>query len=153
MLRFIAFVYGVASYLAGCAALLYAIGFLENVLVPKNIDSGDVVPLTEAIVVNVALMALFAVQHSVMARPQFKAWWTKIVPKSVERSTYVLFAGLALLVLFVHWRPIPAVVWQIANPNVAMVVTGVSFFGWVLVFASTFMINHFELFGLHQVAN
>jgi protein-S-isoprenylcysteine O-methyltransferase Ste14 len=109
--------------------------------------------LAEALVVNIALMSLFAVQHSVMARKQFKEWWTQYVPKSVERSTYVLLASLALVLLFWQWRPLPTVLWQIADPNLANAVLALSFVGWVTVFSSTFMINHFELFGLHQVAN
>jgi protein-S-isoprenylcysteine O-methyltransferase Ste14 len=98
-------------------------------------------------------MSIFAIQHSVMARPQFKRWWTKFVPPSVERTTYVLLASLALVLLFWQWRPMPAVVWQIADPRIAMAVTGLSFVGWIIVLTSTFLINHFELFGLHQVAN
>jgi methanethiol S-methyltransferase len=121
--------------------------------VPKTIDTGTVVPMTEALIVNLLLMSLFAVQHSVMARRQFKEWWTQYVPKSVERSTYVLFASLALVLLFWQWRPMPDVMWQIADPSTAMAITGLSFVGWLLVLTSTFLINHFELFGVHQVVN
>ena len=153
MTRLIAFLYGVVAYLVFFGTILYAICFVEGLLVPKAIDTGAVVPLTEALTVNLLLMSLFAVQHSVMARKQFKAWWTQFVPKSVERSTYVLLASLALVLLFWQWRPLPAVVWQIADPRTATAIMGLSLVGWVLVFTSTFLINHFELFGLHQVAN
>jgi protein-S-isoprenylcysteine O-methyltransferase Ste14 len=151
--RLLGFLYGLAAYLVFFGTILYAIGFVTGLLVPKTIDTGNVAPLLEALVVNLLLMALFAVQHSVMARKQFKEWWTQYVPRSVERSTYVLFASLALILLFWQWRPIPAVLWQINDPRLAVAVTGVSMIGWVLVFLSTFLINHFELFGLHQVAN
>jgi protein-S-isoprenylcysteine O-methyltransferase Ste14 len=151
--KLIAFLYGLVAYLVFFVAILYAIGFVTGFLVPKTINSGPVVPTGEAILVNLLLMALFAVQHSVMARPQFKKWWTQFVPVSVERSTFVLFASLALLLLFWQWRPIPAVVWQINNPQIAASLVGLELFGWALVFASTFLINHFELFGLHQVVN
>ena len=151
--RFIAFLYGLASYVVFCVTILYAIGFVSGLVVPKTIDTGTVVPLAEALVVNLLLMSVFAIQHSVMARKPFKRWWTRFVPASVERSTYVLFASLALVLLFWQWRPIPALVWQIADPQIAMAVTGLSLAGWVIVFTSTFLINHFELFGLHQVAN
>ena len=104
-------------------------------------------------IVDILLMSLFAVQHSVMARRQFKEWWTRIVPKAVERSTYVLFSALALGLLFWQWRPIPAVIWSIYNPALAAAVTGLCVFGFVIVLSSSFLINHFELFGLHQVAN
>jgi protein-S-isoprenylcysteine O-methyltransferase Ste14 len=153
MARFIAFLYGLAAYLVFFFSFLYAIGFVEGLLVPKTIDTGTVVPMTEALIVNLLLMSLFAVQHSVMARRQFKEWWTRYVPKSVERSTYVLFASLALVLLFWQWRPMPDVMWQVANPSAAMAITGLSFVGWLLVLTSTFLINHFELFGVHQVVN
>jgi protein-S-isoprenylcysteine O-methyltransferase Ste14 len=151
--KFMAFLYGLVAYLAFAVTIVYAIGFVAGLVVPKTIDSGTVVPLTEAIVVNLLLMSLFAVQHSVMARPQFKKWWTQFVPVAVERSTFVLFSSLALLLLFWQWRPIPAVVWQVSNPQVATLLLALGLFGWLLVFISTFLINHFELFGLHQVAN
>jgi protein-S-isoprenylcysteine O-methyltransferase Ste14 len=153
MTRLFAFLYGVLSYLVFFGTVLYAIGFVTGLVVPKTIDTGATAPLIEALIVNVLLMSLFAVQHSVMARRQFKEWWTQYVPKPVERSTYVLLASLALVLLFWQWRPIPAVVWQIDNSQIAAAMIGISLVGWVLVFASTFMINHFELFGLHQVAN
>ncbi len=151
--KFIAFLYGLAAYLVFFGTILYAIGFVTGLVVPKTIDTGPIVPLAEAVVVNLLLMTVFAVQHSVMARKQFKEWWTQYVPKPVERSTYVLLASLALVLLFWQWRPIPAVVWQVSDPSVALAITGVSMIGWVMVFFSTFLINHFELFGLHQVAN
>ena len=151
--KFIAFLYGLAAYLVFFVTFLYAIGFVSGLVVPKTIDTGAVVPLTEALIVNLLLMSLFAVQHSVMARRQFKQWWTQYVPASVERSTYVLFASLALVLLFWQWRPIPDVVWQVANPQIAMAITGLSLVGWLLVLFSTFLINHFELFGVHQVVS
>jgi protein-S-isoprenylcysteine O-methyltransferase Ste14 len=149
--RFLGFLYGLAAYLVFFFTFLYAVGFVEGLMVPKAIDSGPVVPMTEALIVNILLMSLFAIQHSVMARKPFKQWWTRFVPVSIERSTYVLLASLTLILLFWQWRPIPTVVWQIADPQFAMAVMGLSFFGWLLVLLSTFMINHFELFGLHQV--
>ena len=151
--RFIAFLYGLASYVAFFVAILYAIGFLSGLVVPKSIDTGTAGPMAEAFIINLLLMSVFAVQHSVMARQGFKQWWTQFVPKSVERSTYVLFSSLALILLFWQWRPIPAVVWHIDNPQIAMAMIGLSFAGWLIVLTSTFLINHFELFGLHQVAN
>jgi protein-S-isoprenylcysteine O-methyltransferase Ste14 len=153
MSKFIGFLYGLAAYLIFFVTFLYAIGFVEGMIVPKAIDTGAVVPVAEALIVNILLMSLFAVQHSVMARRQFKDWWTQFVPKPVERSTYVLLASLALALLFWQWRPMPTVVWQDANPGIANAIIGLSFIGWLLVLVSTFLINHFELFGLHQVAN
>ena len=153
MSRLIIFLYGVVSYVVFFVTFLYAIGFVSGLVVPKTIDGGMTVGIAEALIVNLLLMSLFAIQHSVMARRQFKQWWTQFVPKSVERSTYVLLASLALVLLFWQWRPIPAVVWQVADPQVAMAITALSFLGWLIVLTSTFLINHFELFGLHQVAN
>src|SRR5215467_1532303 len=153
MRRFIVFLYGLTAYLVFFVTILYAIGFVSGVAVPKTIDTGPDVPLTAALLVNLLPMWLFAVEHSVMARKEFKQWWTQCVPKSVERSTYVLLASLALLLLFWQWRAIPTVIWQIADPQIAMAVTALSLTGWVLVFTASFLINHFELFGLHQVVN
>jgi protein-S-isoprenylcysteine O-methyltransferase Ste14 len=151
--RIVAFLYGVASYLVFFVTFLYAIGFVEDMVVPKTIDSGAAGPMARALIVNLVLMSIFAVQHSVMARPQFKRWWTNFVPPSVERTTYVLFASLALALLIWQWQPMPAVIWQIADADIAMAVTALSLVGWLIVLTSTFLINHFELFGLHQVTN
>ena len=152
-LKFTAFLFGAVAYLTFLITILYAIGFVSGLIVPKAIDSGAKSATFEAIAVNLALMSLFAVQHSVMARKSFKQWWTQFIPNSVERSTYVLCSSLTLLLLFWQWRAMPAIVWHIEEPEMAAVVTGLSFLGWVIVFTSTFLINHFELFGLHQVAN
>jgi protein-S-isoprenylcysteine O-methyltransferase Ste14 len=151
--RFTALLYGLVSYLVFFFTFLYAVGFVEGLLVPKTIDSGAAVPMSEALFVNLLLMSLFAVQHSVMARKQFKRWWTQFVPASVERSTYVLSSSLALVLLFWQWRPLPGAVWEVADPQIAAAITGLSFLGFLLVLTSTFLINHFELFGLHQVVN
>src|SRR5262245_33648192 len=142
---------GVVAYIAFCGTLLYAMGFVSGLVVPKAIDDGIAVPSVEALVINLLLMSLFAVQHSVMARKPFKRWWTQFVPRSVERSIYVLLASLALMLLFWQWRPLPAIVWQVADPAIATTVLAVSLTGWALVLISTFLINHFELFGLRQV--
>jgi protein-S-isoprenylcysteine O-methyltransferase Ste14 len=149
----VALFYGIASYIVFFVTFLYAIGFVENVLVAKTIDSGPAAPTAAAIIINLVLMSVFAIQHSVMARPQFKAWWTRVIPPTVERTTYVLLASLALAFLIWQWRPIPAVIWQVSNPSIAIALMALSGLGWVIVLTSTFLINHFELFGLHQVAN
>ncbi len=149
--RVLGFAYGAAAYAVFFGTILYAIGFVTGFLVPKTIDTGPAGPIGEALIVNVLLMSLFAVQHSVMARKGFKRWWTQFVPAAIERSTYVLLASLALILLFWQWRPIPATVWQVSEPNLAMALMGLSLFGWAIVFLATFMINHFELFGLYQV--
>ena len=153
IVKVIAFFYGIVAYVAFFITILYAIGFVMGVFVPKTIDTGTETSSAEAIVINLLLMSLFAVQHSVMARKQFKEWWTQFVPKPVERSTYVLFASLSLMLLFWQWRPMPAIVWEIENPDDAAAVAVIAMMGWILVFFSTFLINHFELFGLQQVTN
>ena len=148
--KFIAFPYGMVSYLVFFGTILYAIGFVMGLMVPKSIDTGTNTSVIEAIIVNMLLLALFAVQHSVMARKGFKAWWTQYVPKPVERSTYVLLASLCLLLLFWQWRPMPAVVWQVEDPHIAVTVAMISFAGWVIVFTSTFMINHSSCSGCRR---
>src|SRR5216684_9247383 len=153
MLKFMAFLYGLVAYFTLFATILYAIGFVSGLAVPKTIDTGPDSSATEALVVNLLLMSLFAVQHSVMARKQFKQWWTQYVPKPVERSTYVLFASLTLILLFWQWRPMPEILWHIEESEMTMTITAVSFVGWLMVLSSTFLINHFERFGLHQVAD
>jgi methanethiol S-methyltransferase len=151
--RIIAFFYGIAAYGIFFVTFLYAIGFVEDLVVPKTIDNGTVGPTMQALIVNLLLMSVFAIQHSVMARKQFKQWWTQFVPHSIERATYVLLASLALALLFWQWQPMPAVVWQIDDTRIAMALIGLSLVGWLIVLTGTFLINHFELFGLHQVAN
>jgi len=153
MSRIIALLYGITCYVFFAITFLYAIGFVSNIVVPKTIDSGPAGPALQSVIINLLLMSIFAIQHSVMARRQFKEWWTQFIPKSVERSTYVLFATFALALLCWQWRPIPTVVWQFDNPDIAKALVGLSHLGWLIVLTSTFLINHFELFGLHQVAN
>ena len=151
MRRIFAFVYGIACYGMFVAALLYAIGFLGNFGVPKSIDSGPEGSTAGALAIDGALLALFALQHSIMARPWFKRAWTRIVPEPVERSTYVLLSSLALLLLFWQWRPIGGVVWKIENGLAELLILGLYAAGLLIVLVSTFLINHFDLFGLRQV--
>ena len=146
----LAFLYGLVSYAIFLVVFLYAIGFAGGILVPKSIDTGPAGPMGLALVVDVALLGLFAVQHSVMARPAFKRWWTRIVPRSVERSTYVLFASLILALLFWQWRPIEGTLWR-AEGAAAAILWALYAAGWAIVLLATFMINHFDLFGLRQV--
>ena len=153
MARIFALLYGLAAYFVFFGTFLYAVGFVGGMVVPKTIDTGPTASLPEALIVDLLLLSVFAIQHSVMARPQFERWWTKFVPATIERSTYVLLASLALVLLFWQWRPITAVIWQIDNPQIAMALVALSFAGWLIVLTSTFLINHFELFGVHQVAN
>lgn len=143
--------YGGVAYGVFLLTFLYAIGFTGSVVVPKAMNSGAVVPLSEALLVDVLLLAVFAVQHSLMARPAFKRLWTKVVPRPVERSTYVLFASLSLVLLFWQWRPIPVVVWRVEAWVAASAIQAMFWAGWGLVLVSTFLISHFELFGVRQV--
>jgi len=139
MSKIAAFVFGLIAYLFFFGAFVYAIGFVTGLVVPKTIDTGPFAPTGEALVIDILLMSLFAIQHSVMARPPFKRWWTQFVPVVIERSAYVLLASLALILLFWQWRPIPAIVWQVTQPEAAMAIMALSLLGWLLVLVSTFL--------------
>jgi protein-S-isoprenylcysteine O-methyltransferase Ste14 len=151
MKRLAIFLYGIASYAVFFATFLYGIGFIGNLWVPKSMDSPRDVSLGTALLVNLGLLGLFAVQHSVMARPAFKRWWTRIVPESAERSTYVLFSSLALIVLFWFWQPMGGVVWSITSTAGVDAMYAIYAAGWLLLLYVTFLIDHFDLFGLRQV--
>jgi protein-S-isoprenylcysteine O-methyltransferase Ste14 len=147
-----ALTYGAISYGAFLAIFLYTIGFLGNILVPKSIDvgGGNVFTLS-AVIVDIVLLGLFAIQHSVMARRRFKRWWTQFVPQPIERSTYVLISSLILLLLYWQWRPMRGVIWSVSDPAGATVLWALFWIGWMIALVSTFLINHFDFFGLQQV--
>jgi len=149
----LAALYGLVVYVFFLATFVYAIGFVGGLpLLPKTIDSGAAAPLLETLVVDLALLGLFAVQHSVMARRGFKRWWTRVIPESMERSSFVLAASAALALLLWQWRPIAEpVLWTVTDPTARLAIHGVFWSGWGVLLVSTFLINHFELFGLRQV--
>jgi methanethiol S-methyltransferase len=154
-MAFLALAYGLVAYVIFLFSFLYAIGFVGNIIVPKSVSVGlpvgaDGEPWVVSVAINLALLAAFALQHSMMARPAFKRWWTRWVPPAAERSTYVLMASTVLLVLFALWRPLPAPVWDLSGSTAGAVLRAVSWVGWGLVLTSTFLIDHFELFGLRQ---
>lgn len=149
--RTLAISYGALSYLMFLVAFLYAIGFVGDIVVPRSVDHAISAPTGQAIVVNALLLGLFAVQHSVMARPAFKRWWTRFVPQPIERSTYVLASSLALFLLYWQWRSIPAEMWHIGAPAGRLAVWALFWLGWAIVLGGTFMISHLDLFGLRQV--
>ncbi|MEO6883333.1 MAG: methanethiol S-methyltransferase [Bacteroidia bacterium] len=151
MKKSIFFLYGIIAYSFFIIATLYAIGFIGNFFVPKSIDSGAETTLLQSIIVNVFLLSLFAVQHSVMARPAFKKWLTAFVNPAIERSTYVLSSSLVLIFIYWKWQPMKTVIWKVGNENISFALTGVFLLGWLLAFLSSFMISHFEMFGLKQV--
>ncbi len=151
MTKFIMAVYSAVAYGVFLLSFIYAIGFVGNLFFDKTIDSGQPENVWVSFAINGLLLGVFAVQHSLMARPRFKAWFTRLVPKAVERSTYVLLSSLALLLLYWQWQPIPNTIWDLENGFLRYLILAIYFLGWAIVLLSSFMINHFELFGLEQV--
>jgi protein-S-isoprenylcysteine O-methyltransferase Ste14 len=153
MKRLIVFLYGVISYIFFLGTFLYAIGFVGNMVVPKSIDSGMTSSLGSALFINALLLGLFAIQHTIMARPGFKRAWTKIIPQAMERSTFVLVTNLIFCLMFWQWRPLPEIVWQVESSAGVMILNILFWAGFGIVLLSTYIIDHFELFGLKQVTN
>jgi protein-S-isoprenylcysteine O-methyltransferase Ste14 len=153
MKKIIVLLYGAVAYIIFLGAFLYAIGFVGNILVPKTIDSGTESSLVSAIIINLVLLSVFALQHSIMARPAFKKWFTSFVNPAIERSTYILLSSLALILIYWQWQPMNMVIWKVENQLLSYALMGIFFLGWLIVLLSTFMINHFELFGLAQIYN
>lgn len=151
MTKIVTLIYGLASYLLFLVVSLYAIGFVGNFAVPKAIDTGTAGDVVESLLIDVLLLGVFGVQHSIMARPGFKRRWTRIVPVPAERSTYVLISSLALLLLFWGWRPLPFVVWSVGSATGSLAAWGLCALGWLIALVSTFLISHLDLFGLRQV--
>jgi methanethiol S-methyltransferase len=151
MKRYLTISYGAAAYLLFLASFLYLVGFLGNMWLPRTVDHGLSAPLGQAVLVNVLLLGAFGVQHSVMARPAFKAWWTRLVPPSIERSTYVLLSSVVLVLLYWQWRTMPAVIWDVRAPAGRLALWALFWLGWAIALGATFMVSHFDLFGLRQV--
>jgi methanethiol S-methyltransferase len=149
--RFVVFLYGTLSYVVFLATFLYTVGFMGNIFVPRSIDAPREGDVATGLAVDLALLLGFAIQHSVMARPGFKRWMTRFIPEPAERSTYVLASSIALIVLFVFWRPLGGTVWSVTDPVMAELIYGLCASGWLLILLATFLINHFDLFGLRQV--
>ena len=152
-LRILAVLYGLFSYVAFVAAFLYLVGFVTDVAVPRSIDQAGEAPVAQAVAIDIGLLTLFALQHTVMARPGFKQWWTRFVPAPIERSTYVLLTSAVLALMFWQWRAIDTIIWHVDSTTARAALTTLGGVGWVTVFASTFMIDHFDLFGIRQVVD